>query len=274
MPAKTVEDILKVNEILKGKDKVFVKIDAESMGGTMLSVKFCDSKGQEIDQTSPIRKEYYGLQTLSSTVEKGTEAGIERYNEPESDKPLFPWGNLDCYKNFKQEEYHCHGAWIIGSALVAKGFGPMLYDIVLEVLGKSGLGLTADRKQVSSQAAKVWLTYLQSRSNIKSKPFDLNRLTPETDDDCWSDHASNKAWNQWMANPEDSEEKKETEKKFSNAINRIYFDAGIKTLEDLQKAGLIYQNHIPTIAAASNENMTENIFRLYNEFLIEVYKSQ
>ena len=272
MPAKTVEDIAKVNELLQGKDKVFVKIDAGFMGGTYLSVQFCDSKGREIDQASRIRKEYYGLQTLSKAVEKGTEAGIERYTEPESDKPLFPWGNLDCYKNLKKEEYHCHGAWMIGSSLVAKGYGPMLYDVALEVLGKSGIGLTADRKQVSSPAAKVWLTYLQSRSNVKSKPFDLNHSTPETDDDCWSEHSSDTTWNQWIAKPEDPEEKKEAEKKFSDAINRIYFDAGINTVEALQQAGLIYGNNIPTIPAEPAENITENIFRLYNSFLIETYK--
>lgn len=265
MPAKTVEDIVKVNKLLQGKDKVLIKITIETLGTTSLSVNFCDSKGKEIIQESEIRRLYYGLETLSSEIEKGTESAIERYTEPESNKPLFPWGYVACYKNVKKSQFHCHGAWMIASASAAKGYGPMLYDVILQVLGKSGIGLTADRSTVSATAANVWLKYLQTRSDVKSKPFDMNHSTPETDDDCWSSHASYKDWNQWMANPED-------EKKFSNAINRIYFDAGITVLDELQKANLIYQNQIPTIPEESTENMTENIFRLYNSLLIETYK--
>ena len=48
-------------------------------------------------------------------------------------------------------------------------YGPLLYDIALEVAGEQGL--IPDRDEVSMEAAKVWRYYLNNRWDISSMPI-------------------------------------------------------------------------------------------------------
>ena len=48
-------------------------------------------------------------------------------------------------------------------------YGPLLYDIALEVAGAQGLA--PDRNQVSIDAEKVWRYYLRRRYDITAKPI-------------------------------------------------------------------------------------------------------
>jgi hypothetical protein len=51
-------------------------------------------------------------------------------------------------------------------------YGPLLYDIAIEVAGD--LGLIPDRGDVSEAAGKVWSYYLRKRWDISSKPITSN----------------------------------------------------------------------------------------------------
>jgi hypothetical protein len=48
-------------------------------------------------------------------------------------------------------------------------YGPLLYDVALEVAGAQGL--VPDRNQVSIDAEKVWRYYLRRRYDISAKPI-------------------------------------------------------------------------------------------------------
>lgn len=82
----------------------------------------------------------------------------------------------------------CAGAYEIlwATSDGAPGFGPMLYDIVMELTGDAGL--MSDRRSVSAEASKVWEYYLSSRPDVVTKQLDRDRgdrLTPEDEsDDC------------------------------------------------------------------------------------------
>ena len=58
-----------------------------------------------------------------------------------------------------------------------KGWGPMLYDVLIERLAEDGIAITADRSLVSEDAWKVWSYYFIRRRN----EFDLIRMDVDTD---------------------------------------------------------------------------------------------
>jgi len=78
----------------------------------------------------------------------------------------------------------CLGAYIIQKSSAPAGFGPFLYDVVMELAGEDGL--TPDRSLVSGYAYKVWEYYLKNRSDIEKKQLDDidNPQTPPPEDDC------------------------------------------------------------------------------------------
>ena len=68
------------------------------------------------------------------------------------------------------------------SAEDAPGFGPLLYDVAIEVTG----GLTSDRTTVSNAARDVWDYYYTARPDVKAIQLDdlTNYLTAEDEDNC------------------------------------------------------------------------------------------
>ena len=110
-----------------------------------------------------------------------TDDSIERGSRA----PDIPFGN-------------CHGAWEVVWTRVdklyrAEGWGPLLYDIAMEVAGPDGL--IPDRASVSDDALAVWTFYLNRRSDVQAKPTDLTgvesrlrgleQVTPnDPSDDC------------------------------------------------------------------------------------------
>tara|TARA_R110002020_G_scaffold33876_3_gene102826 strand:- start:2583 stop:3182 length:600 start_codon:yes stop_codon:yes gene_type:complete len=119
-------------------------------------------------------------------------------------------GHIDLYESNPDQEFgQCAGAWVIGLTQAKDGWGPMLYDLAIEMATlkrMGGGGVTPDRNTVSSEARRVWDYYLNNRSDIISKQLDNkeNPQTPDEADDClqnsagelenWSDSALSKAY--------------------------------------------------------------------------------
>jgi len=59
------------------------------------------------------------------------------------------------------------GVYVITSAKAKEGFGPLLYDVALEVAGESGL--KPDVEDISDDASAVWKYYSTQRSDVDSK---------------------------------------------------------------------------------------------------------
>ena len=63
--------------------------------------------------------------------------------------------------------------FLINTANVTiKGWGPMLYDVLIERLAEDGIAITADRSLVSEDAWKIWNYYITNRRN----EFELIRM--------------------------------------------------------------------------------------------------
>jgi len=82
------------------------------------------------------------------------------------------------------------------------GYGPMLYDIALELCGARGL--MPDRDEVSAEARSVWNYYMNSRPDVRKVQMDnpSNELTPVTDDNVEQSSAEQDgAVKKWMDSP-------------------------------------------------------------------------
>jgi len=101
-----------------------------------------------------------------------------------------PWGSITMYKS-PAGDYHtlggsCGGAWMVMDSTALPGWGPMLYDVAMEVATLKSGGLMADRGMVSASAERVWKYYMTNRSDVTAHQLDdlKNTLTPEEEDNC------------------------------------------------------------------------------------------
>jgi len=81
----------------------------------------------------------------------------------------------------------CLDAFFVGwSEASTQGWGPMLYDIAMEVATELGSALMSDRSTVSGDAHSVWDYYLDNRGDVETLQLDTmdDLLTPEQEDNC------------------------------------------------------------------------------------------
>ena len=93
--------------------------------------------------------------------------------------------------------------YTVDSSSASKGYGPRLYDAVMEKATQRGRKLTSDRSRVSNSAHNVWKYYLQNRADVRKTPlqtkdwyygplFDQKKFASE-DPNTWPPH-SDAAW--------------------------------------------------------------------------------
>jgi len=64
------------------------------------------------------------------------------------------------------------GTYKVATVKARDGFGPLLYDVALEIASESSRGLKADDNSVSDDAAAVWKYYHDSRDDVEKKEAD------------------------------------------------------------------------------------------------------
>jgi len=76
------------------------------------------------------------------------------------------------------------GAYEVTKSMAPIGFGPLLYDVALELATEAGSGIMADRKCVSLSARDVWKYYRDRRPDVEAVQLDdmKNTLTASPDD--------------------------------------------------------------------------------------------
>jgi len=62
--------------------------------------------------------------------------------------------------------------YYVGLSSATKGYGPRLYDILMEAVTEKGAMLTSDRSVVSGDAKKVWEYYFKNRGDVKKTPLE------------------------------------------------------------------------------------------------------
>ena len=109
----------------------------------------------------------------------------------------------------------CGEALNVVYAGAASGWGPMLYDVAMELATQVGGGLTPDRNSVSNDAQNVWSYYFNNRSDVQSQQLDLtdkevayytdlglSKLTPDIEeDDCLQSKAIRAYEDKWDQAP-------------------------------------------------------------------------
>ena len=146
--------------------------------------------------------------------------------ETSSQTPDIPFGN-------------CHGAWEVVWSSVPRvyrdaGWGPLLYDIAMEVAGPAGL--IPDRASVSDEALAVWTFYLNRRSDVQAKPTDLTSveanlrdLEQVTPNDLSDDCAQASTFSHLGKHPD----------WLQNPLRYVYRVTGTPTIDSLKSLGKI-----------------------------------
>jgi hypothetical protein len=107
-----------------------------------------------------------------------------------------PFGSIT-FGGLGSDEKQCLDSYVIYQTFdTKKGWGPLLYDLAIEVASMEANGLTSDRSTVSDEAYKVWDNYFKNRPDVSKMQLDIdkeqdylhkkvNQLTPEDEtDDC------------------------------------------------------------------------------------------
>ena len=121
----------------------------------------------------------------------------------------------------------CHGANLVGSSSAVSGFGPILYDVAIEMSGTSGL--MSDRHSVSPSAAGVWDYYMRNRPDVQVIQMDnkKNLLTPNDGDNCDQEVATLDVGTRMKHGWVDS------------SLSKIYKKAGTPVVDELARRGLL-----------------------------------
>jgi TP901 family phage tail tape measure protein len=61
--------------------------------------------------------------------------------------------------------------YYVGLSKATKGYGPRLYDVLMEAVTEKGAMLTSDRSSVSEDAKRVWEYYFKNRGDVKKTPL-------------------------------------------------------------------------------------------------------
>ena len=183
-------------------DGVYVEI-AETDND--VSVRYCDKEGQSFDSS---RAPFYGVVSMSSKM-------------PSRGK--------------------CSGAFIVYWAKAARGYGPLLYDVLIEFASELGRGVTPDRHEVSPAAQRVWSHYLNKRSDITRKILDYKPIPFITLDDKYDDCDSKVVEIDW----EEGYGANTTWENYykSSPLNYVYFSKGTPTIDKLRSAGKLYERN-------------------------------
>ena len=90
----------------------------------------------------------------------------------------------------------CLSAYFVGWSYADGGWGPLLYDIAMEMATEMGSSLMPDRSEVSPEALAVWDFYLKNRSDVEVLQLDdlQNLLTDDEKDNCDQDAFDEKLW--------------------------------------------------------------------------------
>lgn len=99
-----------------------------------------------------------------------------------------PYGHISMDLEVQMaQDFPCLHALMVAYSDAAKGWGPLLYDVAIEVATLKAGGLVCDRSIVSKDAYNVWDKYNSQRSDVEKLQLDDEEgtLTPDDrDDDC------------------------------------------------------------------------------------------
>ena len=124
------------------------------------------------------------------------------------------------------EESDCDNAYMVVLSSAPKKYGPMLYDIALELAGAKGL--VPDVVHVSATAHGIWDYYLNRREDVQTVEMDPDDPRCEsTIDRPWSGPEDGPAQDNWKSSP----------------LTKIYYKKDKKTIASLKRLNKLIYRH-------------------------------
>ena len=99
---------------------------------------------------------------------------------------LLPYGMISMdLETQMADDFPCMDAFMVAYSDASDGWGPLLYDVCIEVATIKGGGLVSDRTIVSPEAYDVWDIYNTRRGDVKKMQLDdeASTLTPDIEED-------------------------------------------------------------------------------------------
>lgn len=117
------------------------------------------------------------------------------------------------------------GVWEVYQSRALPGYGPLLYDIAIEIASMKGIGLTADRHLVSSHAKKIWYYYMNNRRDVKHSQLDnINNELTKVQSDNIIQSSAEKDQENWVDSP----------------LSKVYNKKPPSTISDLRQARKLF----------------------------------
>lgn len=124
---------------------------------------------------------------IASADEKGYKVATRNYEVVLYDKdPVEYQGAARQIASVQWDDDNMYGPCLdashVSMSQAIGGYGPLLYDLAIEMTG----GLVPDRTEVSDAARKVWDYYNNQRPDVNKEQLDdlKNTLTPDEKDNC------------------------------------------------------------------------------------------
>jgi hypothetical protein len=154
-----------------------------------------------------------------------------------------PYGEIVTRERDEEDDGPCAGARIVNyTNPTLKGWGPLLYDLALELSSQAASGLTPDRTTVSTHAHAVWDRYANSRGDVEASQLD--RLAPDFPP---GERARRIASQLTPDDPSDdcvqlSAVRDRGERGWSDSVlSRVYRKEGSTVMSALESAGLLWR---------------------------------
>ena len=134
-----------------------------------------------------------------------------------------------------------YGAFEVTISRAKSGWGPLLYDVVLETVTQMGSGLTPDRYSVSDDALRVWDHYLYYRPDVDWAQLDFEpgypvHMTEDPVDDSTMQYRYEGLYDK------DPEVRKAAQKEYlEGSLSKVYYAVGTPTLDKLSEMGRLIE---------------------------------
>ena len=231
------------------------------------------------DKTQQEMEELDLIQKRRGAIEKGKIRGggraygkIGLYGKPEEGEVKASYtGKLHDKERFGTAQANRIGPklFAVSFANVTKGFGPKLYDTLMEEISSSGGRLTSDRGSVTPAAQNIWKYYFKNRKDVFKTPLPKQYWTADSLLDTrlkgpkseWPPYSDADAWalqSSYFKAPDKIKQKSSVVKKASGGeipimakegeyvINKNSAqDLGYNNLDKLNKGGFTALNKLP-----------------------------
>ena len=175
---------------------------------------------------------------LKVVVSNNTESGEVKLIRPEGKDEQAGWregqgpdavrviGSVTFIRTDESFDGPCLQSYQVGGSRVDLGYGPLLYDVAIELTD----GLTADRTSVSGAAEAVWDYYSRNRPDVDVVQLDIpddyfeDQLTPDDpSDDCSQVPAYDRYGSDWH----------------KSGLSKLIKKGGTPVIDELRKRGML-----------------------------------